>query len=81
MTQSKAKIMAFVDSASNMTDPIMYFDMCRQDKDNKENFRVYAKMERDMQALLSFPEVQNELTGLYAAWQNLIKEYEKIDLA
>ena len=63
-----------------MTDS-MYFVMAKDDKDKKENFRVYAKMERDLRDLASFPEIQDELMGLYSAWQNLIKEYEKIDLA
>ena len=76
----EAKIMAFVDSASHMTDS-MYFVMAKDDKDKKENFRVYAKMERDLRDLASFPEIQDELMGLYSSWQNLIKEYEKIDLA
>ena len=76
----EAKIMAFVDSASHMTDS-MYFVMAKDDKDKKENFRVYAKMARDLRDLASFPEIQDELMGLYSAWQNLIKEYEKIDLA
>jgi hypothetical protein len=75
----EAKIMAFIDSASHMTDS-MYFDMAKDAKEKKENFRVYAKMERDLRDLSSFPEIQKELTGLYNAWQNLIKEYEKINL-
>lgn len=33
-----------------------------------------------MRDLSAFPEVQEKMTGLYGAWQNLIKEYEKIDL-
>jgi 23S rRNA maturation-related 3'-5' exoribonuclease YhaM len=75
----EAKIIAFVDSASHMTDP-MYFYMSKQDKENNEEFKAYAKMERDMRDLSAFPEVQNELIGLYDAWKNLIKEYEKINL-
>lgn len=76
----EAKIMAFIDSASHMTDSI-YFNMAKDDKENKKSFRVYAKMERDMRDLSSFPEIQNKLTELYCAWQNLIKEYEKIEFS
>jgi len=75
----EAKIISFVDSASHITDSI-YFDMAKDDKKNKIQFRVYAKMERDWRDLSSFPDIKNELTGLYNAWNNLIKEYEKIDL-
>lgn len=75
----EAKIMALIDSASHMTDS-MYFGMAKDDKEKKESFRVYAKMERDLRDLSSFPEVKEKLSGLYEAWQNLIKEYEKIDL-
>jgi|GEM_PF-1404030 len=28
---------------------------------------------------LNYNKIQNELIGLYDAWRNLIKEYEKID--
>lgn len=75
----EAKIMVFVDSASHMTDT-MYLDMVRTDEEGRFP-RTYAKMERDMRDLSSFPEVQEKLAGLYGAWQNLIKEYEKIDLS
>ena len=74
----EAKIMAFVDSASHMTDS-MYFDMSKLDKENSENFRVYGKMERDFRDLSSFPEVKTELVGLHNAWKKLIEEYEKIE--
>lgn len=74
----EAKIMAFVDSASHMTDT-MYLDMVRTDEEGRFP-RTYAKMERDMRDLSAFPEVQEKMAGLYGAWQNLLKEYEKIDL-
>lgn len=74
----EAKIMAFVDSASHMTDT-MYLDMVRTDEEDRF-LKTYAKMERDMRDLAAFPEVQDKLAGLYGAWQNLLKEYEKIDL-
>jgi hypothetical protein len=75
----EAKIMAFVDSASHMTDT-MYFDIAKSDKEKKEKFRVYAKMERDLRDLASFPEIQDKLRGIYVSWQSLIREYEKLDL-
>ena len=75
----EAKIIACVDSASHMTES-MYFDMAKDDKENKRNFRVYAKMERDFRDLGAFPEIQNELKELLETWKKLIKIYEKIDL-
>ena len=75
----EAKIIAFIDSASHMTDSI-YFKMSKDDKENRESFRAYAKMERDLRDLSAFPEVQKELIGLINAWKKLIQEYEKIDL-
>ncbi len=73
----EAKIMAFCDLASHMTDT-MYLDMVRTDE--KEKFsRTYAKMERDFRDLAIFPEMQVELSGLFESWQSLLKAYEKIN--
>jgi hypothetical protein len=74
----EAKIMAFADSASHMTDT-MYLDMARDDADENRYSRIYAKMERDMRDLATFPEIKKDLMGLYEAWKKLISEYEKID--
>jgi len=76
---TEAKIIACVDSASHITEP-MYFDMAKDDKENNRDFRVYAKMERDFRDLSAFLEIQNELKELYETWKKLIKIYEKIDL-
>jgi len=73
----EAKIMAFSDSASHMTDT-MYLDMVRTDEEGKFS-RTYAKMERDFRDLAIFPEVQNELAELYESWRVLLKAYEKLD--
>lgn len=75
----EAKITAFIDSASHMTD-FMYFRMAKEDKEKKETLRVYAKMERDLRDLSAFPEIKDEMMGLYNAWTNLIQEYEKIEI-
>lgn len=75
----ETKIIARIDSTSHMTTS-MYFDMAEEDKTSKKEFRVYAKMNRDYQDLNSFPEIKKELTGIYKAWQELIKNYEKIEL-
>ena len=75
----EAKIIACIDSASHMTDP-MYLAVARDDKENKREFRAYAKMDRDFRDLAAFPEIQDELKDLYEAWKALIKAYEKIDL-
>ncbi len=73
----EAKIIACVDSASHMTEP-MYFDMARVDKENGSEFRAYAKMDRDFRDLEAFPEIQNELKEIYENWKKLIKSYEKL---
>ncbi|MDD5626534.1 MAG: HD domain-containing protein [Patescibacteria group bacterium] len=75
----EAKIIACIDSASHMTEP-MYLDMARDDKKSKREFRAYAKMDRDYRDLGIFPEIQSELKDLYESWKDLIKVYEKIDL-
>ncbi|HLM83725.1 MAG TPA: HD domain-containing protein [Candidatus Bathyarchaeia archaeon] len=73
----EAKIIAFCDSASHMTDT-MYLDMVRTDEEGKFP-RTYAKMERDFRDLAIFPEVQKELAELYETWKGLLKAYEKLD--
>lgn len=75
----EAKIVACIDSASHMLD-FVYLDMAQGDKENKREFSAYLKMERDYRDLGSFPEIQNEFEGIYEAWKELIKAYEKIDL-
>jgi len=74
----EAKIIAFVDSASHMTDT-MYLDMVRTDEEGRFQ-RTYGKLERDWRDLSAFPEVQGELTELYNAWKVLLTAYEKINL-
>lgn len=71
----EAKIVAFCDSASHMTDT-MYLDMVRTDEEGRFA-RTYAKMERDYRDLSIFPEMREEMESLYEAWKNLIKSYEK----
>ncbi|MEI6627171.1 MAG: HD domain-containing protein [bacterium] len=75
----EAKIVAFIDSASHMTD-VVYFKMAKDSKEGRGNFSVFGKMERDMRDLAAFPEIQAKITGLFNAWKNLIEEYKKFDL-
>ena len=75
----EAKIMACVDLASQMTEPL-YFYMAMDDKKNGSEFRAYAKMDRDFRDLGAFPEIQNELQDLYEHWKKVVQAYEKIDL-
>ena len=75
----EAKIIAFVDSASHMTDAV-YFRMAKDNKENKGNFNVTKKMQNDFRELKLFPEIQDEIQELYKAWKKLIQIYEKIDL-
>lgn len=76
---TEAKIIAFIDSASHMTDKI-YLDMTKDDKEHNKELRVYSKIERDYRDLGIFPEIQNELKELYESWKRLIKAFEKINL-
>ncbi len=74
----EAKVLAFIDSASHITD-LIYFKMAKSIKEKREDFSiVYSKMERDYRDLSFFPEIQEELKHLYEAWKNLIEMYEKI---
>ncbi|HWQ60343.1 MAG TPA: HD domain-containing protein [Candidatus Fimivivens sp.] len=75
----EAKIIAFSDSASHMTDSI-YFDMAKDDKEKGTKLRVYEKMERDLRDLSAFPEEKNKLIDLYEAWKTLLETYERLDL-
>jgi HD superfamily phosphodiesterase len=75
----EAKIIAFIDSASHMTD-IVYFKMAKDDKEKNGKFRAYGKIERDFRDLSSFPEIQEEMFEMYDAWKRLIDAYEKLNL-
>lgn len=75
----EAKILAFIDSASHMTDT-MYFDIAKNNKNDGKPFRVYAKMERDFRDLSFFPEIKKQMIPLFNSWEKLLKEYEKIEL-
>lgn len=68
----EAKIVACVDSASHMTDS-MYIDIVR---DMRFSYAA-EKIERDYRDLAAFPEVKKELTPLYKAWKELLKELNK----
>jgi 23S rRNA maturation-related 3'-5' exoribonuclease YhaM len=74
----EAKIIAFIDSASHITDGIYY----KIEKDYKLGItptRALDKMERDIRDLDAFPEIKEKIIGLYEAWKKLIIEYDKID--
>jgi len=75
----EAKIIAFIDSASHLTDAV-YFRMAKDNKENNGNFDVARKMQNDFRELKLFPEIQEEVQELYEAWKKLIQIYEKIDL-
>lgn len=75
----EGKIVACADSASHFTDTI-YFDMTREDKRQKRMFKVFAKLERDLRDISVFPEVYEDLKGMYDGWKLLFESYEKIDL-
>jgi len=74
----EAKTMTFIDSASHITAPV-YFNMIKEGKEMNCDFYVYAKMERDINDLNSFPEIKEELIELFNAWKNVVKAYDKLD--
>jgi len=75
----EAKILAFADSASHMTDSV-YFDMASDLKSKGESFeKVYGKINRDFRDLALFPEMQKKLEAGYHTWKKLIQIYEKLD--
>lgn len=75
----EAKIIAFADSVSHMTDS-MYFEMAKESKELKRPYEVYGKMERDFRDAGIFPEMQAEVKEIYENWKKLIESYEKLDL-
>jgi len=76
----EAKIVAFIDSASHMTDT-MYLDILRHDKiEWLGSERALQKLWRDYRDLTFFPEVKEELNELYESWKNLLINFDKINL-
>jgi hypothetical protein len=69
----EAKAMAFIDSASHMTDK-MYIDMIK----NGDGEKASAKLERDYRDLAIFPEIQKEMTEIYSAWKILITNLNRL---
>lgn len=76
----EAKIIAFCDSASHMTDYQMYLKMIQDDRRDGKEPRVFNKLSNDYRDLGLFPEMQKELTSLYEAWKKLLEEYNKIQI-
>jgi HD superfamily phosphodiesterase len=72
----EARILACADSASHMTDPLMYPSML---KDKKATLTL-EKLERDYRDTKSFPEVQEKLKDFYEAWKKLLTAYINLDL-
>ena len=68
----EAKIVAFSDSASHMTQADLYLSMAKH-KGSKETLE---KLERDYRDLWQFPELKEELHPLYLARKNLLETYE-----
>ena len=74
----EAKIVAFCDSASHMTDSI-YLDMFKS-KTADEKYKVFEKIDRDFRDLSYFPEIKEQMKELYDSWKELLKSYGKIGL-
>lgn len=74
----EAKIIAFCDSASHITDD-MYFKIAKDYKTGLTDTNVFDKMERDLRDLDSFKEEKDKVLKMVDAWKNLINEYNNID--
>jgi hypothetical protein len=68
----EAKIIAFSDSASHMTQADHYLWMAKR----LWSKAVIEKLERDYRDLWHFPELKEKLNPLYLAWKNLLEAYE-----
>ena len=75
----EAKVLAFIDSASHMTDS-MYLDIAKKKKEVEGYYDVFGKVDRDFRDLSHFPEVKEELKELHDAWKVLLKAYNNIDV-
>lgn len=70
----EAKILAFADSASHLSD-FIYIKMAK-----KGNFqKAFEKLERDYRDLSYFPDVKKELEGLYESSKKWLNEFEKLN--
>jgi hypothetical protein len=74
----EAKIMAFIDSASHITDG-MYISVSKHYKRGLTTTNPLDKLERDLRDLNTFPEIKEKLIGLYEAWKRVVIEYDRID--
>jgi hypothetical protein len=66
----EAKILAWADSASHMTDNI-YLEMAKREGPEK----AAEKLERDWRDLGLFPDEKAELEKFYSRWKRLLAEY------
>jgi len=74
----EAKIIAFADSASHLTQGI-YLDIVKEEKEGG-TYDAFEKLERDWRDLSFFPEIKDEMGELYESWKKLIKAYKKINI-
>jgi len=74
----EAKIIAFIDSASHLTQGI-YFGIARKEKEGAK-YEALPKLERDYRDLSLFPEMKEDMRELYDAWKKLIEVYQKMDI-
>ena len=74
----EAKIVAFSDSASHMTQGV-YFEIAKKEKEGKK-YDALQKIERDWRDLSLFPEIKEEMKELYESWKRLIEVYRKTNI-
>lgn len=70
----EAKIIAFSDSASHMTQTDLYLWMAKRHGTDK----TLEKLERDYRDLEHFPALKEKLHPLYIARKNLLETYENV---
>jgi len=71
----EAKIIAFSDSASHMTDTL-YLAMAK--KGSFDIKTILEKLERDYRDISIFPEMTQELKPLYESWKKLLEAYDNL---
>ncbi len=74
----EARLIAFGDSASHMTQGV-YFDIAKENKRGNK-YDALEKLERDWRDLSFFPEIKDDFRKLYEAWKAIIIAYREINI-
>ena len=74
----EAKLIAFGDSASHLTQGV-HFDIAKENKRGNK-YDALEKLERDWRDLSLFPEMKEDFRKLYEAWKAVIIAYREINV-